>query len=464
MINIFTANGVNVMSKTVIIIGGNGAGLSAASQIKRLQPAWEMIVYEKGTHISYAGCGMPYYIEGIIPRFADLFELTPETVVKDRKIDLRLQHEVLALNPEQKELMVRTPAGTETVRFDTLLIATGAVPILEGIRLGPPAQPRRVFTLKSMDDMQEIAKFLDVQKPSRCAVIGGGYIAAEMLEAFKTRGLETHLVHRRDQLANTFEPEISALILQRMTKEGIVLNLQRAVQELLEEGDKVVVRTDSGDLFYDFVLIATGVQPNTAFLRQSGIELGIKGAVVVNKSLQTNHPHIYAAGDCAQTTSIITGRPVYVPLAPKANKEGYTAGTNIAGGRDEFPGIVETAVTKFFDMGIARTGLTLDGALQHGFNAAKYTFSARSKARYYPGGGEVYSAIVVNKDDGRFLGAQLTGPLDSMKRIDVYAVMIQQGVTVDEAFKLDLAYSPPFAPLYDPVILAARLGRNYVSR
>jgi len=451
------------MSNTVMIIGGNGAGLSAASQVKKLQPAWDVIVYEKGPHISYAGCGMPYFIEGIIPEFADLFELTPETVVKDRKIDLRLWHEVLAVSPEQKELRIRTPAGVETVRFDTLLLATGAIPMMEGMRLGPPAKPRRVFTLKSIEDMLEISRFLEEHKPRRCAVIGGGYIAAEMLEAFHVRGLETHLVHRRDQLANTFEPEISAIILQRMTKEGIVLNLQRAVEELTEEGDKVVVRTDSGDLYYDFVLIATGVQPSTAFLRENGIELGIKGAVVVNKYLQTNYPHIYAAGDCAQTTSIVTGRPVYVPLAPKANKEGYIAGTNIAGGREEFPGTVETALTKFADMGIARTGLTLDGALQHGFNAAKYTFSARSRARYYPGSGELYCVIVVNKDDGRFLGAQMTGPLDSMKRIDVYAVMIQQGVTVDEAFKLDLAYSPPFSPLYDPVILAARLGRNYVN-
>lgn len=450
------------MSKKVIIIGGNGAGLSAASQVKKLQPAWEVIVYEKGSHISYAGCGMPYFLEGIIPKFADLLELTPETVVKDRKIDLRLRHEVLAVNPEQKELRVRTPAGVETVRFDTLLIATGALPLMEGIRVDT-SQPRRIFTLKSLDDMQEISNFLEEKKPRRCAVIGGGYIAAEMLEAFHFRGLETHLVHRRDQLANTFEPEISAIILRRMAKEGIVLNLQKAVQELTEEGDKVVVRTASGDLFYDFVLIATGVQPNTAFLRESGIELGIKGAVVVNKYLQTNYPHIYAAGDCAQTTSIVTGRPVYVPLAPKANKEGYIAGTNIAGGREEFPGIVETALTKFADMGIARTGLTLDGAQQQGFNAAKYTFSARSKARYYPGSGELFCVIVVNKDNGRFLGAQMTGPLDSMKRIDVYAVMIQQGVTAEEAFKLDLAYSPPFAPLYDPVILAARLGRNYVN-
>ncbi len=448
------------MSRTVIIIGGNAAGLSAASQVKRLQPEWEVIVYEKGSYVSYAACGMPYFIEGIVNKFTDLFELSPDTLINERKIDLRLHHEVLAVNPERKELLVKTPVKEETASFDLLLIATGAQPVVEGIRLNP-AGAGRIFTLKNMEDMQELSAFLHEKKPHRCAVIGGGYIAVEMLEAFLARGLETHLVHRRDQLANTFEPEISKLILEKMRQSGIVLDLNRAAQELTEEGEKVIVRTADGELVFDFVLVATGVRPQTDFLEGSGITLGLKGAVAVNKRLQTNYPFIFAAGDCAQTTSVITGQPAYVPLAPKANKEGYIAGINIAGGQEEFPGICETAITKFADLGIARAGLTAEGAQKSGLKAIKYTFSSRSKARYYPGGNEnIFSAIVIDKGNGRFLGAQLAGPTDSVKRIDLYATLIQKGITLEEAFRLDLAYAPPFAPVYDPVILAARLGRK----
>lgn len=449
------------MSETVIIIGGNAAGLSAASQVKRLQPGWEVIVFEKGLYISYAGCGMPYFLGGIVNEFTDLLELSPAEVINERQIDLRLEHEVLAVDAEKKQLRVKTPLCEESVSFDTLLIATGALPLVEGMRL-IPERPRRVFTLKSMEDTREIAAFLRETKPRSCAVIGGGYIAVEMLEAFLERGLETHLLHRRDQLANTFEPEISSLLLEKMRAKGIVLDLKRGAKELVEEGDRVKVGTDSGDLVFDFVLVATGVRPHTDFLLESGITLGIKGAVVVDRYMQTNYPYIYAAGDCAQTTSIITGKPAYVPLAPKANKEGYIAGINMAGGREQFPGIGETAITKFADLGVGRTGLTLEGAMQHGFNAVKYSFSSRSRARYYPGSENIHSVIVINKDDGRFLGAQLAGPLDSVKRIDVYATLIQKGMTLEDAFQLDLAYAPPFSPVYDPVILAARLGKKHM--
>ena len=449
------------MSKTVIIVGGNAAGLSAASQVKRLQPDWKVIVYEKGPHISYASCGMPYFLEGIVPGFNDLLELTPDTVINDRKIDLRLHHEILSVDPEKKEIIIHNGDAEETKAFEYLLLATGTLPTTKGIKINAPS--RRIFTLKSLDDMSDISILMDKQKPRRCGVIGGGYIAVEMLEAFMARGLETHLIHRRDQLANTFEPEISAMILERMKEEGIVLDLDRDVQEVTETGDEVIVRTNKGDLVFDFVLIATGVAPNTAFLQNSGIELGIKGAVVVNKQLQTNYPYVYAAGDCAQTTNIITGQPAYVPLAPKANKEGFIAGVNIAGGKEEFPGIGETAITKFANMGIARTGLTHEAAVKAGYDAVKFTFSTSNRPRYYPGGEELYCLIVLNRKDGRFLGAQLSGPLDGVKRIDVFALLIQQKLTVQETFKLDLAYAPPFSPVYDPVILAARLGRKYVD-
>jgi len=445
--------------KRVLIIGGNAAGLSAASQVKRLKPDWEAIVFEKGKYISYAGCGMPYHIEGIVPNLADLIEITPEVAVQERKIDLRLNCTVVAVNPEEKELRVNTPEGTRTERFDFLLIATGTVPMTEGIRF---EKTKRIFTLKSLSDTEDILRFIDEEKPQKCAVIGGGYIAVEMLEAFRGRGMETHLIHRRNDLAKTFEKEISTIIKNKMQEKGIILNLNRSIAELLEKDNHVIVRTATEDLQYDFVLVATGVKPHTELLTETPIQLGIKNAVKVNRFLQTNYNYIYAAGDCTETTNLITGKPAYVPLAPKANKEGFIAGINICGGKEEFPGVLETAVTKFFDLGIARTGLSLEAAEKHDQSAVKFTFSFRSRAKYFPGGGKLNTVIIMSKTDGRILGAQLAGPLDSVKKIDVFSAVITNKMDINDVFKLDLAYSPPFSPVFDTVTLAARLGRKYL--
>ena len=232
------------------------------------------------------------------------------------------------------------------------------------------------------------------------------------------------MIHRRSDLANTFEKEISTIIKNKMQEKGIILNLNKAVQKLKEKKNRIVVVTDQEELEYDFVLVATGVKPNTEILAGTPLQLGIKNAVKVNPYLQTNFDYIFAAGDCAETTNLITGKPAYVPLAPKANKEGFLAGINICGGREKFPGILETAITKFFDLGIARTGLSLDAAEKNGFNAVKFTFSSPSKAKYFPGTGNLNSVIIMNKTDGRILGAQLAGPLDSVKRIDVFSTVI----------------------------------------
>ncbi len=447
------------MTERVIIIGGNGAGLSAASQIKRLKPQWEAVVLEKGPYISYASCGIPYYISGQVPNIEQLFNLSPETAVKERNIDLRLNHQVTAVKPKDKILEVTVEDKIITESFDTLVIATGAVPTTAGIKFNPS---QRIFVLRGLETAAELMEFIEREKPKSCAVIGGGYIAVEMLEAFEMRGLTTHLLHRREDLAKTFEKEISDLIKNEMVKEGIVLNLNTEVQALEEQKDKINVITNKGELYFDFVLIAVGVNPNTNMIKNSGIATGIKGSIAVNKHLQTNYSYIYAAGDCAETTNIITGKPAYVPLALKANKEGYFAGINICGGNMEFPGIMETAITKFFNLGISRTGLSLGEALKNFPHAVKYTFSSPSKAAYYPGAGLLHSVIIVNKEDGRILGAQLAGPVEAVKRIDVFVSIIHNGMTLDEAFNLDLSYSPPYSAVFDPVLLAARVGKKYI--
>ncbi len=439
----------------VLIVGGNAAGMSAASQIKRQKPGWQVTVLEKGPYISYASCGIPYYIGGQVESAEDLIALSPEAAVKKRGIDLRLQSEVTAIRPGDGEVTVRSGDGETSEPYDYLVLCTGALAQTRGINLEPG---ERIFTIKDLSDGVAAMGLLDRYQPRKCAVVGGGYIAVEMLEAFRMRGLETHLVHRRPELAKTFEPEVSGAILGEMEGQGIVLNLEHGVEKIAEKDGQVEVHTSRGILAYDLVLIATGVVPNTALAAEAGIQLGVKGSIKVNEFLETSLPRIYAAGDCTETTHLVTGKPVYVPLALKANKEGSMAGANVCGGRRRFPGVLGSALTKFYDLGVGRTGLGLGEAEQAGFDAVKYGITANSKAEYYPGRGDLQILVVAERGTGRVLGAQMMGPVDAVKRIDLYAAIIQRQMTLQEVFDLDLAYAPPFGGVYDPVLLSARVG------
>ncbi|MFA5536966.1 MAG: FAD-dependent oxidoreductase [Bacillota bacterium] len=445
--------------KKLVVIGGDAAGMSGASQVKRLKPEWEVVVLEKTDFISYAACGMPYYLEGLVPEKEQLIELTPEDAVSKRKIDLRLRHEVTKIFPEDNKVAIKTEQGEYEESFDFLLIATGSLPLIP--RAGYQ-QSEQVFVLKNLSDMEKIDTFIKENSPGKCAVIGGGYIGLEMAEAFRGRGLETHLIHRRTDLSKTFEVEISNLIKEEMANNGVVLNLETTIEAITDEGEGVTVITDKGKLNYDFVFLGLGTVPASKLAGECGIELGIKGSIKVNEYLQTNYPNIYAAGDCAETMHLLSKEPVYTPLALKANKEGLLAGMNMAGLQKPFRGVLGTAITKCFSLGVARTGLTYGEAVKHNFNPVKIPLNSQSRAKYYPDSAKLFSLIIADKGTGLILGAQLAGPLDAVKRIDVYVTAIQHKMTLDDIFDLDLAYAPPFSPVYDPVLLAARVGRKFI--
>lgn len=446
--------------KKVVVIGGNAAGMSAASQVKRQKPDWDVVVFEKGSYISYAACGIPYYVQGLVPQLEKLITVTPEEAVKKRKLNLKLNHKVVAIEPEEKRVIVDEPNGTVTATFDYLVIATGARPLKAGIEYAPS---KRIFTANDLNDADGLRRFIEMERPGKCAVIGGGYIALEMLEALKERGLETHLIHRREDLSRNFEIEISDLAKSEMVREGIVLNLSQPVSRVFEKDETVEVHTQREILNYDLVIVATGVEPNSDLADNCGIQTGIKGAIRVNEYMQTDYQHIFAAGDCVETRNLITGKLVFVPLALKANKEGVVAGINVCGGQEVFPGILGTAITKFCNIGLARTGITLAEAEEDGFDAIKYSVKSGSRAHYYPGGGSLEAVLIADKKTGRLLGAQLAGPVDSVKRIDVYATAITAEMTLNQIFQLDLSYAPPFSPVYDPVILAGRVGRKMIT-
>jgi NADPH-dependent 2,4-dienoyl-CoA reductase/sulfur reductase-like enzyme len=446
------------MSKKVIVIGGDAAGMSAASQIKRQQKDWHVTVFEKGNYVSYAACGMPYYLEGTVAHFNSLVEITPETFINDRKIDLRLNHEVIRVNCKEKKVTVKNKENTFEDSFDFLVIATGASPVKPDFSVTSD----KVFTLNNLPDTEKLNDFIKQTSARSCAVIGGGFIAVEMIEAFKMRGLDTHLIHRRSSLARMFEPEISEIILKKAEKNGVVLHLDSHIKEIRDFKGQTEVVLENKTLKFDFILLATGVMPNTDFLLNSGIKLGVKNSVSVNEFMQTSFPFIYSAGDCTETKNIVSQEKIFLPLALKANREGMIAGLNISGKKEKFPGCCETAVTKIFDKGIARTGLTLERALKNGFDAVKFSVISGTKARYYPDSGKIKSVIVAEKGSGKVLGAQLAGPVEAVKRIDVWATVITSKMTLNNVYNLDLAYSPPFSPVWDPVLLAARVGRKHI--
>ena len=440
----------------IIVIGGDAAGMSAASQIKRIKPEYEVIVFEKGEYVSYAACGMPYYIEGLIPHFDSLIEITPEKFINERKIDLRLNHEVTKIDPKKKFVVVN---DEKMESFDYLVIAVGANPVREGINAD---SFENIFTLNNLYDTQKIFRFINENKPKKCAVLGGGFIAIEMTEAFKERGLDTYLIHRRETLSKILEPEISELITGKMKEKGINILMNNNIKEITHKNSKIFIKTDMTELEVDFVLVAFGVKPNTKIFKDAGIKTGIKDGVVVDEYCRTNFNYIYSAGDCTLTKNIVTNKLVFSPLALKANREGFVTGRNICGKEERIVGIVQTAITKIFDLGIARTGLTLEEAINSGFEAVKFDFISRTKARYYPESKKLKVIVVAEKGTGKLLGAQIAGPMDAVKRIDTFATALYNKMTLKEIFQLDLAYSPPFSPVWDPVLLAARLGEKYI--
>ncbi|UMZ75147.1 FAD-dependent oxidoreductase [Natranaerofaba carboxydovora] len=453
------------MSKKVIVIGGNAAGLSAASQIKRTNPAWETIVIEKTDEVSYAGCGIPYYIQGKIKDHEDLFALKQDVITEKRNIDLRLHAEVKSVNPQDNSLKYTKDGQAIEESFDYLVIASGASPSNKGIKV----ESGNVFTVRNVADGKKIREYINEKDIRKVGVVGGGYIALEMAEVLSQMNLDTTLIHRRDQLNRAFEEEISKDILGILKDNNVNLELNTEIDKVEEKSNDmnkaVAVPKEGEPLEFDLIILAMGVAPNTEFLKDSGIELGVSNTIKVSRYLKTNYDNIYAAGDVVETVDLITGEPVFSPLALKANKEGSIAGTNIASESDieEFPGIAKSSILKIFNYGVAMTGLTHHEALQNGFEAETIVVESRTKPHYYPGSDNIKILVNFDSKSGRILGAQILGPIDEAKKIDVYTCMIQLNGTIKDLYNLDLAYAPPFSPVYDPIVLSGRVGKKKVK-
>ena len=432
----------------VAIIGGGAAGMSAASRVKALKPEWEVSVFEATSFVSHAPCGIPYAIEFDFGS-EELMYYKPEVFVEERGIDLHLNARVIEV--DYGRLRVEENGKEKTYEWDKLLIATGAspkVPKIEGVDL------ENVFTVDLPPDADRIRKA--AKEAENVVIIGAGYIGVEMAEAFSAINKKVTVIEFLDRPLATFDREISNIVREEMEKK-VELKLEESV-EAIEGKDKVEkVVTDKGEYKADLVVLATGVKPNVELAKQLGVELGETGAIKTNAKMETNVENVYAAGDCAETINLVTKKPAWIPLAPAGNKMGYVAGVNMAGGNIEFPGVVGTQITKFYDLQIGKTGLTEEEAKKEGFNVKSAFIQANTKVHYYPGAKKTFIKAIKDADTNRILGAQVAGYEMVTMRINVFATAIQAGFTTKDLFFADLAYAPPFTPIWDPVIVSARV-------
>lgn len=442
---------------TLVVIGGDAAGMSAASRVRRTQPDRPIIVFEKGRHTSYAACGMPYYIAGEISTSEKLIARTPEEFREKHAIDARTGHEVTAINTEAKTVTVHNLATGETFDqpYGDLLIATGASPIrppIDGIN--SPG----VFSLSSLQSGIDVGNWLDERNPRNAVVVGGGYIGLEMAEAFLRRGLRTTLIDMAAQVMTTMDADMAGLIPPFMREAGVEVRLEEKLVGFTsnDDGEIESVITDKGPIAADVVVMGLGVKPNAHLAEQAGIALGAGGAIQVTQRMETSAPNVWAAGDCAESFHRISGRKVAIALGTIANKHGVVAGTNISGGNAVFPGVLGTAITKFNELEIARTGLSEREARELGMDVEVAMIKSRTRSGYYPGSDRITVKLTADADTGRLLGGQIVGMPGSGKRIDTIATAIMANLTAHDLAFADLSYAPPFSPVWDPVQTAAR--------
>ncbi|MEF8778332.1 MAG: FAD-dependent oxidoreductase [Natronomonas sp.] len=442
------------MADTFVVIGGDAAGMSAASKARRENPDLDIIVFEKGDWVSYAACGMPYYIKGDIDSLDDLVQVTPEAFRTERDIDLRTNHEVVGIDPEARTVTVSTDGDQFEQPYDHLLVATGAraiEPPFDGIDLDG------VFTIHDMDAAGAIHDYVTETDPETAAIVGGGYVGIEMAEALDERGLDVDMFEMLPHVLQPFGESVASVVEDHLREQGVGLHLDTPVEGFT--GDRTVeeVELESETVPADVVIVGVGVAPNVELAEEAGIEIGDTGAIAIDEYGRTNYETIFAAGDCAEATNVVTGEPDHVPLALTANRAGRAIGQTITGTPTEVGEIAGTAIVKAFDLGAARTGIIdEETAREAGFDPASVEITASTRAHYYPGAEELTVTLLADRDSERVLGASVVGR-EGVKRIDTVATALEAGLTVDEVQDLDLAYAPPFSPVWDPIATAAKV-------
>ncbi len=444
----------------VVIIGGVAGGATAAARIRRLDEQAEIIIFEKSGFVSYANCGLPYYIGGVITDKKELTLQTPESFWSRFRIQVKTGHEVTAVHPEKKTVTVRKTESGEVWEesYDKLILSPGAKPTRPDL---PGIDSKKIFTLRTVEDTFRIHEYVEKNGPKSAVLVGGGYIGIEVGENLREKGLEVTIVQRPKQLMNTLDYDMAAFVHSKVREKGVTLKTGSSVIGFREENGQIVtLLKDEEGIPADMVLLAIGVTPDSRLAKEAGLELGVKGSIVVNDRMETSAPDIYAVGDAVQVKHFVTGENAVIALAGPANKQGRIAADNICGGDSHYRGSMGSSIIKIFDLTVAGTGLTEKAAAAAGIDYDSVVLSPASHAGYYPGAKVMTLKVVYEKKTMRLLGAQIVGTEGVDKRLDVLAASIFAGIKADGLKDLDLAYAPPFSSAKDPVNMAGFMIEN----
>ncbi|MGW1719556.1 FAD-dependent oxidoreductase [Streptomyces sp. NPDC002156] len=454
-------------TERLVVIGGDAAGMSAASQARRLKgpDELEIVAFERGNFTSYSACGIPYWVSGDVPDRDRLIARTPEEHLA-RDIDLRMRTEVMEIDVPGRRVRARAlETGAESwTSYDKLVIATGARPIRPEL---PGIDAPGVHGVQTLDDGQALLDTLATTKGRRAVVVGAGYIGVEMAEALITRGYEVTVVNRGQEPMSTLDPDMGRLVHEAVEGLGITMVNEAEVTKLLtgEDGKVRAVVTDDAEYPADVVVLGIGVRPETTLARAAGLPLGDHGGLLTDLAMRVRgHENIWAGGDCVEVLDLVSGRERHIALGTHANKHGQVIGANAGGGYATFPGVVGTAVSKVCDLEIARTGLREKDAHRAGLRFETVTIESTSRAGYYPGAALMTVKMLAEHRTGRLLGVQIVGREGAAKRVDIAAVALTARMTVEQMTALDLGYAPPFSPVWDPVLVAARKASTAVRK
>ncbi|MBQ7123865.1 MAG: FAD-dependent oxidoreductase [Oscillospiraceae bacterium] len=444
----------------VVIVGGVAGGATAAARIRRLSEKADITIFERSGYISYANCGLPYYIGEVITDPDELTLQTPESFNRRFNINVKIKHEVTAIHPEKKAVTVKNLENGKIFEenYDRLLLAPGAKPAVPPI---PGVESDKIFTLRTVEDTFRIKKYIEESKPKTAVVVGGGYVGFEMAENLRSLGTEVSIVEQSDHLLAPFDSDMASFIHSEARKNGLSLFLKNSVTGFFEKENKIEVSLKNGPtISADLVILAVGAVPETSLAKSAGIRLGIRGSIVVNDKMETSVRDIYAVGDAVQIKNFVTGEPALISLAGPANKQGRIAADNICGGNSRYTGSQGSSVIKVFSLTAAATGLNETSAKAAGLDYEKVILSPLSHAGYYPGGKVMTVKVIFEKRSFRLLGAQIVGYDGVDKRIDVIAAAIRAGMKANELKELDLAYAPPYSSAKDPVNMAGFMIDN----
>ncbi|OHB75771.1 MAG: hypothetical protein A2Z25_04195 [Planctomycetes bacterium RBG_16_55_9] len=451
------------MAKKILIVGGVAGGASAAARLRRLDETAQIILFERGDYISFANCGLPYYIGGAIKSRDELLLQSPDSFKRRFNVNVRIASEVVRIDRRRKEVEVleRRTGHRYVERYDVLILSPGAAPVRPSI---PGVESSRVFTLRDIADMDRIAEFIHSHKPGKAAVVGAGYIGLEMAENLRHRGLSVELVEMLDQVMPILDKEMAWFLHQHLRERDVTLRLGDGVASFHETDSSLRITLNSGaELNCDFAVLAVGVQPETRLAEDAGLEIGARFGIRVNERLQTSDPNIYAIGDAVEVRDYVLGDAVRVPLAGPANKQGRMAADIISGKDRKYKGTQGTAILKVFDLTAAMTGAGEKALAKTTIEYEKLYLHPAHHAGYYPGAKQMHIKLLFAKPSGKILGAQIVGAEGVDKRIDVIAVAMRAGMTVYDLQELELAYAPPYGSGKDPINIAGYAASNVLD-